>query len=254
MSDEAAFLEALKANPADDTARLVYADWLDEHDQPQKAGYLRAVVACAAAGGAVPDSLIDLAEPLPRDWRLAAAARFALAMEWRESGRKLHAIKIVRELTWSGLGEAKQLVEGAPDGAFFLMTAEDAEGVARHCHSEHFVVRSEVESLLGRRAPSVGTFAIGVGIGPTRTHGWDENGFVPEALLALRDFISVAHEVTPDRADELLAQNYFRHLELSHGHSLRQAHTEMSRLISFMPPDDSERDWKIILSLHPRVT
>ena len=41
MSEEEAFLEALKANPADDTTRLVYADWLDEHDQPQKAEYLR---------------------------------------------------------------------------------------------------------------------------------------------------------------------------------------------------------------------
>lgn len=33
MSDEAAFLEAIKAAPNDDTVRLVYADWLDEHDQ-----------------------------------------------------------------------------------------------------------------------------------------------------------------------------------------------------------------------------
>ncbi|VTS05823.1 TIGR02996 domain-containing protein [Gemmata obscuriglobus] len=36
MSDEAAFLEALKTNPADDTVRLVYADWLDEHNAPEK--------------------------------------------------------------------------------------------------------------------------------------------------------------------------------------------------------------------------
>ena len=45
MSDEAAFLEALKANPADDTTRLVYADWLDEHGEPAKAEYLRLVAA-----------------------------------------------------------------------------------------------------------------------------------------------------------------------------------------------------------------
>lgn len=37
MSEEAPFLAALKANPADDTARRVYADWLDEHDEPAKA-------------------------------------------------------------------------------------------------------------------------------------------------------------------------------------------------------------------------
>ena len=31
----------MKANPADDTARLVYADWLDEHGEPAKTEYLR---------------------------------------------------------------------------------------------------------------------------------------------------------------------------------------------------------------------
>ena len=30
MSDESAFLQAIRANPDDDTTRLVYADWLDE--------------------------------------------------------------------------------------------------------------------------------------------------------------------------------------------------------------------------------
>jgi uncharacterized protein (TIGR02996 family) len=32
VSDEQAFLNAIRANPDDDTARLVYADWLDERD------------------------------------------------------------------------------------------------------------------------------------------------------------------------------------------------------------------------------
>src|SRR5262245_43625774 len=31
MSDEAALLAAIRANPEEDTPRLVYADWLDEH-------------------------------------------------------------------------------------------------------------------------------------------------------------------------------------------------------------------------------
>ncbi len=35
MSDEAAFLKALRDNPADDTTRLVYADWLDERNDPR---------------------------------------------------------------------------------------------------------------------------------------------------------------------------------------------------------------------------
>ena len=34
MSDLHAFLRAIRASPDDDTARLVFADWLDEHDDP----------------------------------------------------------------------------------------------------------------------------------------------------------------------------------------------------------------------------
>ena len=35
MCDRLAFLHAIRANPYDDTARLVFADWLDDHDDPQ---------------------------------------------------------------------------------------------------------------------------------------------------------------------------------------------------------------------------
>jgi uncharacterized protein (TIGR02996 family) len=44
VSDEAAFLNAILANPEDEAPRLVYADWLDERDDPLaevKAAYLR---------------------------------------------------------------------------------------------------------------------------------------------------------------------------------------------------------------------
>jgi uncharacterized protein (TIGR02996 family) len=37
---EEAFLEGIRANPADNTARLVYADWLEERGDP-RAEYLR---------------------------------------------------------------------------------------------------------------------------------------------------------------------------------------------------------------------
>jgi uncharacterized protein (TIGR02996 family) len=40
VSDEAAFLKALRENPKDDTVRLAYADWLDERDDP-RAEYIR---------------------------------------------------------------------------------------------------------------------------------------------------------------------------------------------------------------------
>ncbi len=41
--DEVAFRAALACEPADDTTRFVYADWLDEHDRPSHAAYLRSI-------------------------------------------------------------------------------------------------------------------------------------------------------------------------------------------------------------------
>jgi uncharacterized protein (TIGR02996 family) len=40
VGEEAAFLNAIRENPADDTARLVYADWLEERNDP-RAEYIR---------------------------------------------------------------------------------------------------------------------------------------------------------------------------------------------------------------------
>lgn len=38
---EKALLRAVCAEPGDDTPRLVFADWLDEHDQPERAEFIR---------------------------------------------------------------------------------------------------------------------------------------------------------------------------------------------------------------------
>src|SRR5687768_10542598 len=113
MSDEAAFLDALKVNPADDTTRLVYADWLDEQNESAKGQYLRAVVDLTQlAGGTVEynDAAGRLytaclqTDPL---WRRAAGGRFDVILERYDSAYKIHAIKIIREQTGFGLAEAK---------------------------------------------------------------------------------------------------------------------------------------------------
>jgi uncharacterized protein (TIGR02996 family) len=46
-ADELAFLRLILAHPDADGPRLVYADWLDEHGQPDRAEYIR--VQCALA-------------------------------------------------------------------------------------------------------------------------------------------------------------------------------------------------------------
>lgn len=51
MSDLDALFAAILAAPEDDAPRLVMADWLDEHDQPERAEFIRVQVALAAHGG-----------------------------------------------------------------------------------------------------------------------------------------------------------------------------------------------------------
>ena len=45
MSDEPALLTAIAANPDEDTPRLMYADWLDEHAQAVRAEFIRVQIA-----------------------------------------------------------------------------------------------------------------------------------------------------------------------------------------------------------------
>jgi len=47
MSDEAALLATIAAHPAEDTPRLMYADWLDEHRQSIRAEFIRVQIAIA---------------------------------------------------------------------------------------------------------------------------------------------------------------------------------------------------------------
>ncbi len=52
MTEHAALIAAIRENPDDDTPRLVFADWLDEHDEPDRAEFIR--VECELAR--TPDS------------------------------------------------------------------------------------------------------------------------------------------------------------------------------------------------------
>jgi uncharacterized protein (TIGR02996 family) len=85
MSDEDALLAAIAAHPEEDTTRLAYADWLDEHDQPIRAEFIRVQVAVQALAelpaveqgkqihlfrrqqGILDDHLPDLIGPLAND-------------------------------------------------------------------------------------------------------------------------------------------------------------------------------------------
>lgn len=84
MSDEAAFLNAILANPEDDAPRLAYADWLEEQGDSAadaKAVYLRDTAALLTAGGRAAKKsdyrLRQAAKVLPGEW-LAVVSRIVL--------------------------------------------------------------------------------------------------------------------------------------------------------------------------------
>src|SRR3954452_16707488 len=47
MNHEDAFVQSVLAHPDDDAARLVFADWLDDPGQPERAAFIRAQVRLA---------------------------------------------------------------------------------------------------------------------------------------------------------------------------------------------------------------
>ncbi|HEY1188609.1 MAG TPA: TIGR02996 domain-containing protein [Gemmata sp.] len=153
MSDEAAFLEALKANPADDTARLVYADWLDEHGEPQKAEYLRLV--CSLVGlpaneileAPAADELLALTPIIDPVWQEEAGARFELALlEFNPTDRYLLILALERLLRPTHWRVLESLVTAAPTPLRSPLTY----GAAVHLHHDwlqewnHFQIRPRV--------------------------------------------------------------------------------------------------------------
>jgi uncharacterized protein (TIGR02996 family) len=93
MTDEA-FLRALAEAPNDDPTRLVYADWLEERDDP-RAEFLRASVALAASDGPGRDEahqrFLKAAVGHSPEWIVAVSLpalgrRFAVVGSWRMEG------------------------------------------------------------------------------------------------------------------------------------------------------------------------
>jgi uncharacterized protein (TIGR02996 family) len=75
-----AFLADIVANPADDTPRLVYADWLTDHDQGHRAEFIRLQCRLATLDADDPEHLpleqreADLLEIFGQSWRPALPA------------------------------------------------------------------------------------------------------------------------------------------------------------------------------------
>src|SRR4051812_26632158 len=87
MSQASAFHQDIQEHPDDDTPRLVFADWLDDHGQHDRAEFIRVQVRLARTGEDDPgrQALEDEAEGLlarhEEEWA-APVARHALAWRW----------------------------------------------------------------------------------------------------------------------------------------------------------------------------
>jgi anti-anti-sigma factor len=94
---EAGFLEAVRETPEDDTPRLVYADWLEDNAQPERAEFIRAACAEVRLQGQPREELAARVQALrqrhEQDWARPLAG---LVSDW-EFRRGL-----VEEVTLSG--------------------------------------------------------------------------------------------------------------------------------------------------------
>ena len=127
MHEEQGFLDQLREHPEDDVTRLVYADWLEDHDDPRSA-YLRAEVALARMvdgdeGYEVAEAeLTQMREGIEVRWLERAGKRWDVVFQGHSPDKKIMAIHSVRVAVgevvgigeWYSLGQAKMLVEAAP--------------------------------------------------------------------------------------------------------------------------------------------
>ncbi|MBX9627592.1 MAG: TIGR02996 domain-containing protein [Gemmataceae bacterium] len=110
MTDRDALSAAVLAGPDDDLPRLVYADWLEEHGDPDRAGFIRHQIDAARA------------EPYSPAWRAATAAADALLARHRDDwaghlGRVADRVDFARGLV-EGVAVRAARFPGAAAGLF----------------------------------------------------------------------------------------------------------------------------------------
>ncbi len=125
MNDEAAFLAAIEAALDDDDLRLVYADWLEERGD-LRGEYLRLEHQLAQ----IPPRLAQLREQIDPAWVARVSKRRQVVLVSVVPEHKIAVIRLVREVTGLGLGEVKDLVEGARGIIKQDLTREEAEQLA----------------------------------------------------------------------------------------------------------------------------
>lgn len=128
MTDHDALLAAICDNPDDDTPRLVFADWLEEHDQPERAAFIRAQIELAQAPPWEPFAV--LCKWRRTDWHRGQPFRNTLPsvdgfhIEWHsEAFRRGFGwrLNVRSQIAWEQMGQ--QLLGRVPVGEMHLWGA-----------------------------------------------------------------------------------------------------------------------------------
>jgi uncharacterized protein (TIGR02996 family) len=251
VSDEAAFLDALAANPADDTARLVYADWLDEHGEPAKAEYLRLVVALARVetdyAREQPDvaRTLALAEILPADWRAAAGSRFMLVFHSRRgTGSKFAAIRWIRALSGCGLTEAKAIVEQPISVVVPSCPIEEAVAGSELFSDENHTACIQPSELMG--IPRAFTYSV---TASRQNFESDDSAGEEQCIAAFVVLLTRSLSISVESAREL-ASNYLE-VNVKEGLTLFEARSLVARLKQLIPNVPADADWYLDVGVHP---
>ena len=171
MKQQEAFLAHIIANPDDDTPRLVYADWLDEHGQPERAEFIRLQIELA---------------PLPR----SAPKREILEARVTEL-LSLHQTSWDEEVR--GIGSRRRYHRGFVEGVFFENSRNLVSGTRQlfaltplRCLSVTNVTAKAIEGFSALRDLSR--------LRALRVHGGRWYVIGPESwdTRKLRDFLSCA--------------------------------------------------------------
>jgi uncharacterized protein (TIGR02996 family) len=148
--DEDAFLRAIAADPRDDNARLVYADWLEEHGGPAgaaRAEFLRVTVELAAAQArkrpskALSNRLLELALLLDDNW-LAVVSHLKVenCPQGSPAYDRLRGLRfdLVCDRKWQEMRptdkEGVRFCEGCQKDVHYCVTISTARGHARNGH------------------------------------------------------------------------------------------------------------------------
>jgi uncharacterized protein (TIGR02996 family) len=133
MNDEAAFLKALRDNPADDTARLVYADLLDERSDP-RAEFIRLRQQYAQ----VTARINELASQCDPAWLAAVGGPRTKERDITlRSGRRVRLEELRQWNIYSGL------LEGPPMQEWNQRTIERIIEEQRASHIGHLLIQPE---------------------------------------------------------------------------------------------------------------